>query len=308
MKRKYSKYGRVRCARVQELQQKGLSHFGQLLMYELLCGRLRGKVGANSGLYYPFTPEVAAKNIGIAEETIRLAIKELEDFGVAYYDDATTTIWVPEIWESEYISNGDHASGIAREILALPDNPFWEKMEKIFTSLFENSIDCAEKVDVNKRENWHSIILDALSERIGDSGTCVNTGADTSLITPITPISQKPKTTGSSFSSSLLSFFSQEYEKNTGKKHPVIFQKKVEERIHKIFGEIAEKLGENPEEKIQHIILQYFEDWKKGEIKGEDPTIWLFITPSIWKMRAYKTGYLDDSDVFEQKDGTVKSD
>jgi hypothetical protein len=56
---------------------------------------------------------------------------------------------------------------------------------------------------------------------------------------------------------------------------------------------------------IQKTISQFFEDWKTKNLKADDPTIWLFTKPEVWRMRAFRAEVIDTEDVFDRADGSV---
>jgi len=56
---------------------------------------------------------------------------------------------------------------------------------------------------------------------------------------------------------------------------------------------------------MQITIKQFFDDWATGDLKAEDPAIWLFLTPEVWRMRAFRAVVIDAEDVFDRSDGSV---
>jgi len=304
-KKRNIKYSKVGCARVEYLQEKGLSPWGQLVMFELICGRLRKRASANSGLYYPFVPEIIAKNIGIKKRDAIKALKEIESYGIAYYDEASNIIWVPDIWFADYVVNDSHAQGIAREIRSLPDNPFWEKMAETFKRLNHEAISDVDQDKMRKRQAWYSTIQEALREMIEKRDTGVGTCPNTSLISLKYHIAEHK---GCTIASSTFEYFMKEYQNHTEKEHPGIAPQE-RERINEALEGIGIQIPEDSEdsedtEVITKLIDQFFREWESGELKGKDPTIWLFTTPAIWRLRALKVGALSEEDVFD-KEGEI---
>lgn len=302
-RKKYkTKYAKVDCSRVEDLQSKGLSPLGQLVMFELVCGRLRKKVSTNSGLYFPFTPEIIANNIGIKEKDAVKALKEIEGYGVAFYDKISKSIWVPDTWVSDYVSNDSHAQGIAREIISLPDNPFWERMVETFELLNAEAVSGIDEEARRKRQAWYSTIQQSLRERIEKRDTSLETCPNTSLKSLKSHNSPNPEHKGrtSKPRAIVFDYFFKKYQILVGKEHRGIAPNE-KERIESDLLSIAVELFPQGEEgRITELIDQFFQDWEAGEIRGEDPAIWLFTTPEIWRMRAYKLNLLDSEDVFDK--------
>jgi len=105
----------------------------------------------------------------------------------------------------------------------------------------------------------------------------------------------------------LKSFFSK-YKTATGKEHPGISPSEKEnilEGLDRIFASFEDVIDADPELSLQATIKQFFKDWKAGDLKAENPTIWLFLTPEVWRMRAFRAGVIDTEDVFDRADGSV---
>ncbi len=108
-------------------------------------------------------------------------------------------------------------------------------------------------------------------------------------------------------SKAMENFFVQ-YKTSTGKEHPSISQSEkanILEGLDRIFASFEDVIDADPELSLQATIKQFFKDWKAGDLKAENPTIWLFLTPEVWRMRAFRAGVIDTEDVFDRADGSV---
>jgi hypothetical protein len=97
-----------------------------------------------------------------------------------------------------------------------------------------------------------------------------------------------------------LEHFFEEYRKATKREHPGVAPETrdaINEAFEGIFAEL-EETGQGPEV-INTIIEQYFADWQAGDLKAEDPTIWLFMRPEVWRLRAYHADVLGPESVFD---------
>ena len=102
--------------------------------------------------------------------------------------------------------------------------------------------------------------------------------------------------------------FLAQYKKATGKEHPGISPSEKEnvlERLERIYANFAEVTDAKPKIAMQITIKQFFDDWKTGDLKAEDPTIWLFVDPKVWRMRAFRAGVIGSESVFDPVDGSV---
>ena len=98
------------------------------------------------------------------------------------------------------------------------------------------------------------------------------------------------------------------YKASTGRDHPGISpseKQKIIGEVEQIFATFDEVVDAKPEFAIQATIKKFFEDWKVGNLKAEDPTIWLFVDPKVWRMRAFRAGVIDTESVFDPVDGSV---
>ena len=104
-----------------------------------------------------------------------------------------------------------------------------------------------------------------------------------------------------------LEAFFEQYKDATGKEHPGIAQTE-RQRLLLELEEILERFSEvvevEPSEALRVTIVQFFADWQSGNLDAEDPTVWLFVTPKVWRYRAYRAGVVDTKDVFDV-DGSV---
>ena len=67
-------------------------------------------------------------------------------------------------------------------------------------------------------------------------------------------------------------------QKATGKEHPGISPSEKEnvlERLERVYANFAEVTNAKPKLAMQITMKQFFDDWKAGSLKAEDPTIWL---------------------------------
>jgi hypothetical protein len=305
--------------RWQELQNAGVSSWALLVVAELLHGRLRGR--NNSGLFFPCGPVILAKILKTSNRNVRKAYEELKSLDVLFYDDENGVTWFPELWRHDWISNADHGKGIAREIQNAPENVFWPSVFRTFSELQAAAKEEVDEETGNRRASWLQPILDAVQERMGD--TCVQDMSKTHVgNTTLSPepraLNPEPNNKGRIRKEEkprmrlsveeAFEHFLEAYKDATRKEHPGI-SKPEKERILGVFNEILEIFDEviepKPDVAIQKTTSQFFEDWKTKDLKADDPTVWLFIKPEVWRLRAYRAGVLDTESVFDCVSGSV---
>ena len=80
-----------------------------------------------TGLYYLTLPSLAYET-GISEERVRVALARVAEVGIAHYDEAGETVWVPEMARyqiDEQLKPGDkRIKGVIRELEAFRGHPF----------------------------------------------------------------------------------------------------------------------------------------------------------------------------------------
>ncbi len=94
--------------------------------------------------------------------------------------------------------------------------------------------------------------------------------------------------------------FLKNYKKATKREHPGVAPK-TREAINRAFEDIfdeLEEIGQGPEV-IDAIIEQFFEDWQAGDLEAEDPTVWLFADPKVWRYRGLRADVFAEESVFD---------
>lgn len=130
----------------------------------------------------------------------------------------------------------------------------------------------------------------------------------TNNLQPAKDIKDKGRFQASACVTKTFESFLTQYKKATGKEHPGISPSEKEnvlERLERIYANFAEVTNAKPKLAMQITMKQFFDDWKAGSLKAEDPTIWLFLTPEVWRMRAFRAGIVDAESVFNRADGSV---
>lgn len=311
----------------------GLSRLARLILAELLHGDLRTNV--SSGLFWPCHPMVIASIMQEPQEEVEAAMKELEEAGCIRMDTTSMLVWVRELWLHEWISNSKYATAIAREFESMPPgSSVWPDVLGVFRALQDRLAE-AKDDDLKKRAAWYDPIIEVIKTKIGSkvnieatkeaymylihvSDTCIGNMykvhvGDTTFFRLPSSVFLQPSNKGLTLQAraratkALKSFFTK-YKTATGKEHPGISPSEKEnilEGLDRIFASFEDVIDADPELSLQTTIEQFFKDWKAGNLKADDPTIWLFLTPEVWRMRAFRAGVIDTEDVFDRADGSV---
>ena len=337
------RYTTIRTTIWGRLARMGLSRLARLILAELLHGDLRANV--KSGVFWPCGPAIIASIMQEPEEEVVAAMKELEEAGCLKTDMALWIVWLRELWLHEWIANPKYAIAISREMQPMPPGSHvWPDVLGIFKALHDqvaNNEDLKErakwykpilsviesKIDP-KANNIETAIKESYTWLIHVSDTCIGNMyqehvSDTtyylqpatyslqpasSFLLPASDIKNKGRFQESACAEKALESFLDQYKKATGQEHAGISQKEKEsilERLERIYANFAEVTNAKPKLAMQITMKQFFEDWKTGDLKAEDPTIWLFLTPEVWRMRAFRAGIIDAENVFDRADGSV---
>ncbi len=331
------RYTTIRTTVWGRLTRMGLSRLARLILAEFLHGDIRTNV--SSGLFWPCHPMVIASVMNEPQEEVEAAMKELEEAGCLKMDMPSWMVWVRELWLHEWISNSKYALAIARELESMPPgSSVWPDVLGVFKALQDQRAE-ADEENLKKRAAWFDPIIEVLKVKIGSkvnieatkeaymylihvSDTCIGNMykvhvPDTTFILQPSSFFLQPSNKGLALQAraratkALKSFFSK-YRTSTGKEHPGISPSEKEnileglERLFTSFDDVV--IDAEPELSLQTTIEQFFKDWETGNLKGEDPTIWLFLTPEVWRMRAFRAGAIDTEEVFNCADGSVLSE
>ena len=331
------RYVTIRTTTWGRLKRTGLSRLARLILAELLHGDIRTNV--KSGLFWPCHPMVIASIMDEPPDEVESAMQELEKAGCILMDTTRMLVWVREKWLHEWINNQSFAIAIARELEPMPpDSPIWSDMFGVFSALRDI---VANDEDLKKHAAWYELIIDAIKTKTGPkmdlemvkeghmwlthmSNTCVGDMCRTHTaielygytaieltateLTAIDKDKDKGRFQESARAAKTLESFLDQYKKATGQEHAGISQKEKEsilERLERIYANFAEVTNAKPKLAMQITMKQFFDDWKAGSLKAEDPTIWLFLTPEVWRMRAFRAGVVDAESVFNRADGSV---
>lgn len=323
------------------LSRMGLSRLARLIMAELLHGDLRTNV--KSGIFWPCHPMIISAFMNEPLDEVEAAMQELEEAGCIRMDTSLMLVWVREKWLHEWINNQSYVTAIVNEIEPMPPNsPVWLDVLGVFRALRDIA---AEDEAISSRAAWFDPIIDIVKSKISQeemdieaieeghmwmtqvSNTSVqhkcptqvpNTNGYRAIELPAKELCTKGLTAkdikdigrflqSACVTKTFESFLTQ-YKKATGKEHPGISPSEKEnvlERLERIYANFAEVTDAKPKIAMQITIKQFFDDWKTGDLKAEDPTIWLFLTPEVWRMRAFRAGVVDAESVFNRADGSV---
>jgi len=330
-KQKHGKYTTIRTVIWGRLKRMNLSRLARLILAELLHGDPRTNV--KSGVFWPYHSVVVAKIMKEPEDEVAAALQELEQAGTIRMDEEAMLLWLREIWLHEWVSNPSYATAIAQELEPMPpDSTIWPDVLGVFKALQEQ---VADDETLKDRAAWYEPILEVIKTKIGSKvnieatkeghmyithvqDTCVGDMcrphvSDTTF--SLQPSSLQPNNKGRIQKPRMrlpvgeaFEHFFEAYKDTTRKEHPGI-SKPEKERILGVFNEILETFDEvidpKPDVAIQKTISQFFEDWKTKNLKADDPTIWLFTKPEVWRLRAYRAGVLDTESVFDRVNGSV---
>ena len=336
------RYTTIRTTVWGRLARMGLSRLARLIMAELLHGDLRANV--KSGLFWPCGPAIVASLMNEPQEEVEAAMRELEEAGCLKMDMLSWMVWVRELWLHEWIANSKYAVAISKEIQPMPPgSPIWPDVLGVFRALRdqvandENLKNRAEwykpimsviESKIRPESNTESTINEGYMWLIHVSDTCIGYMyrehvSDTtsyqlpatnyqlpasSFQLPASDIKDIGRFQASACVTKTFESFLAQYKKATGKEHPGISPSEKEnvlERLERIYANFAEVTNAKPKIAMQITIKQFFDDWKTGDLKAEDPTIWLFLTPEVWRMRAFRAGVVDAESVFNRADGSV---
>jgi len=336
------RYTTIRTTVWGRLARMGLSRLARLILAELLHGDLRANV--KSGVFWPCGPAIIASIMQEPEEEVVAAMKELEEAGCLKIDASLWIVWLRELWLHEWTSNPNYAIAIAREIQPMPPNShIWPDVLGVYKALQDqvaNDESLKKRAEwykpilsvieskINQQPNIESAIKEGYMWLIHVSDTCIENMyqehvSDTTYYLQPATYSLQPATCNlqpardikdigrfqeSACAEKALESFLDQYKKATGQEHAGISQKEKEsilERLERIYANFAEVTNAKPKLAMQITMKQFFEDWKTGDLKAEDPTIWLFLTPEVWRMRAFRAGIVDAENVFDRADGSV---
>jgi hypothetical protein len=317
------------------LTRMGLSRLARLILAELLHGDIRTNV--KSGIFWPYHPMVIASIMHEPPDEVEAAMQELEEAGCIRMDTKSMLIWVREKWLHEWVNNQSYVTAIVNELEPMPsDSNIWPDVLGVFKAIQDRLAE-ADEENLKKRAAWFDPIIEVLKVKIGSKVNIESTEeghmwlthmSDTSnghMCRTLTAIGLKGYRTRellakeskkgltqarASVSKAVENFFVQ-YKKATGKEHPGISPSEKEnilEGLDRIFASFEDVIDADPKLSVQATIEQFFKDWETGNLKGEDPTIWLFLTPEVWRMRAFRAGAIDTEEVFNRADGSVLSE
>jgi hypothetical protein len=271
------------------------------------------------------------------------AMQELEEAGCIRMDTSLMLVWVREKWLHEWVNNQSYVTAIVNEIEPMPPgSPIWLDVLGVFRALRDIA---AEDEAISSRAAWYDPIIDIVKSKISQEEMNIEAIEEGHMwMTQVSNTSaqhkcptQVPNTTSyrakelcakelctkgltakdikdigrfqaSACVTKTFESFLTQYKKATGKEHPGISPSEKEnvlERLERIYANFAEVTDAKPKIAMQITIKQFFDDWATGDLKAEDPTIWLFLTPEVWRMRAFRAGVVDAESVFNRADGSV---
>jgi len=315
------------------LTRMGLSRLARLILAEFLHGDIRTNV--KSGIFWPYHPMVIASVMHEPPDEVEAAMRELEEAGCIRMDTKFMLIWVREKWLHEWINNQSYVTAIVNELEPMPsDSNIWPDVLGVFKAI-QDRLTEADEENLKKRATWFDPIIEVLKVKIGSKVNIEATEeghmwlthmSDTSVghkcrtLRPIglkgyraRELLAKESNKGLTLQAraratkALKSFFTK-YKTATGKEHPGISPSEKEnilQGLDRIFASFEDVIDADPELSLQTTIEQFFKDWKAGDLKAEDPAIWLFLTPEVWRMRAFRAEVIDTEDVFDRADGSV---
>jgi len=324
------------------LSRMGLSRLARLILAELLHGDLRTNV--KSGLFWPCHPMIIASIMHEPLDEVETAMRELEEAGCIRMDTTLLLVWVREKWLHEWVNNQSYVTAIVNELEPMPPgSPVWSDVLGVFQALrdmaaedeaissraawYDPIIDIVrskisqEEMNIEATKEGHMWMTHV-------SNTCVqhrcqtqvsDTNGYRAIELPAKDLLSKdliakdlknigftPK--ARTRAAVALESFLFRYKASTGRDHPGISpseKQKILGEVEQIFATFDEVVDAKPEFAIQATIKKFFEDWKVGNLKAEDPTIWLFVDPKVWRMRAFRAGVIDTESVFDPVDGSV---
>lgn len=333
------RYTTIRTVIWGRLARMGLSKLARLILAELLHGDLRANV--KSGILWPCGPAIVSSIMNEPQNEVETAMKELEEAGCLKMDIPLWIVWIREMWLHEWISNPNYAIAISREMKPMPPGShIWPDVLGVYRALRDQ---VANDENLKSRAAWYKPILSVIESKINQqsniesaikegytwlihvSDTCIgnmyqeHVSDTTGFLQPtnLQPANHQPakdlKDKGftpkaRTRAAVALESFLFRYKASTGRDHPGISpseKQKILGEVEQIFANFDEVVDAKPEFAIQATIKKFFEDWKVGDLKAEDPTIWLFVDPKVWRMRAFRAGVIDTESVFDPVDGSV---